>query len=414
MNGSRMTFSVIATLFVGLVLWSANFEVDQVIRAEAQVVPVQDVVKVQNRFPGTLERVQVRLGQRVDRGQILFELDPEDSAIDLTKTLKELAVTQAKVARLRAQVNGGEPVYPTGTPSDVVASQTALLLASRAELLSREQLFEAQQQTLALSIEEALAAEQAARRQQALIQEEIEIVRPLVEANAEPKIRLIQLRRELNDLLERGSTSALTAQRLRAEIDAVKRQSQQAKQQYLLQTQESLAQTEREAASLSAELERAGERAARSTVLSPVSGVVTALPFAVVGEIADAGTILAEVVPSDTRYQVEAKVRPMDIGSISPGQKARLSLAAYDFADFGHIDVSVLEVAQNITEPQQGEPFYKTLLEIQSNRFSKTGDSVALMPGLLGQIDILGEPVTVLSYVTKPVARVGSRALTEQ
>lgn len=414
MSGSKVMFAVIATLFLGLLAWSATFEVDQVIRAEAKVVPVQDVVKVQNRFAGTLQSVNVGLGDEVTKGQVLFEIDPEDSAIDLTQTRQALAVSQAQVARLTAQLGSADPLYGDDIPRDVAASQTALLMAKRSELISRSQLLQAQQQTLSLSIDEARATAEAAERQADLVQQEIEIIQPLVDANAEPKVRLIQLQRQLNDLLERQTGSELAIKRLSAEIDSVERQRTQLQQEFLLQTQEALAQAEVESARLLAELDRADERAARSTVLSPVSGTVTALPFAVEGQIADAGTVLAEVVPADTRYQVEARVRPMDIGSIKAGQKARLSLAAYDFADYGHIDVAVLEVAQNITEPQQGEPFYKTILEINNSVFSKTNDPVELMPGLLGQIDILSEPVTVLSYVTKPVTRAGSRALTEQ
>ena len=69
---SRLMFAVIATLFIGLFAWAYQFEVDQVIRAEAKVVPVKDVVQVQNRFAGTLETVEVGLGDRVSKGRVLF------------------------------------------------------------------------------------------------------------------------------------------------------------------------------------------------------------------------------------------------------------------------------------------------------------------------------------------------------
>ena len=124
--------------------------------------------------------------------------------------------------------------------------------------------------------------------------------------------------------------------------------------------------------------------------------------------------MLAEIVPSDTPYKVQAQIKPMDVSNVRIGQDARLSLVAYDFADYGHIDVKVSEVAQNLTEPVQAEPYYSAELSITSSVFSKSGEVVVLMPGLIGQIDILGEPITILDYVTKPITRVGSRALTEQ
>lgn len=407
-------FAVIATLFIGLFAWAYQFEVDQVIRAEAKVVPVKDVVQVQNRFAGTLETVEVGLGDRVSKGQVLFLIDPEDSAIDLVQTQQALQVAGAQRARLLALLSGDDVRFPQGTSTELKATQTALLLAKRNEVSSRDRLLEAQAMTLQLSVDEALASARAAREQAELVQEEVELVKPLVAAKAEPEVRLIRLRRQLSELEERAELSQLSARRLEAEVDSVQSQREQLQDAFRLESQELLAQTEVERTRLEKEVERADTRASRSQVISPIDGIVTALPFAVVGQIADAGTVLAEVVPAETEYQVEARLRPMDVGNVKLGQKARLSLAAYDFADYGHIDARLTEVAQNITEEPQAEPYYKAILAIEAAEFSKSGDPVELMPGLLGQIDVLGEPVTVLSYVTKPVTKLGSRALTEQ
>ena len=407
-------FAVIATLFIGLFAWAYQFEVDQVIRAEAKVVPVKDVVQVQNRFAGTLETVEVGLGDRVSKGQVLFLIDPEDSAIDLVQTQQALQVAGAQRARLLALLSGDDVRFPQGTSTELKATQTALLLAKRNEVSSRDRLLEAQAMTLQLSVDEALASARAAREQAELVQEEVELVKPLVVAKAEPEVRLIRLRRQLSELEERAELSQLSARRLEAEVDSVQSQREQLQDAFRLESQELLAQTEVERTRLEKEVERADTRASRSQVISPIDGIVTALPFAVVGQIADAGTVLAEVVPAETEYQVEARLRPMDVGNVKLGQKARLSLAAYDFADYGHIDARLTEVAQNITEEPQAEPYYKAILAIEAAEFSKSGDPVELMPGLLGQIDVLGEPVTVLSYVTKPVTKLGSRALTEQ
>ena len=407
-------FAVIATLFIGLFAWAYQFEVDQVIRAEAKVVPVKDVVQVQNRFAGTLETVEVGLGDRVSKGQVLFLIDPEDSAIDLVQTQQALQVAGAQRARLLALLSGDDVQFPPDTSTELKATQTALLLAKRNEVSSRDRLLEAQAMTLQLSVDEALASARAAREQAELVQEEVELVKPLVAAKAEPEVRLIRLRRQLSELEERAELSELSARRLEAEVDSVQSQREQLQDAFRLESQELLAQTEVERTRLEKEVERADTRASRSQVISPIDGIVTALPFAVVGQIADAGTVLAEVVPAETEYQIEARLRPMDVGNVKLGQKARLSLAAYDFADYGHIDARLTEVAQNITEEPQAEPYYKAILAIEAAEFSKSGDPVELMPGLLGQIDVLGEPVTVLSYVTKPVTKLGSRALTEQ
>jgi len=414
LGGAQVTFLVVAALFSGLFVWASSYQVDQVVRADAKVVPVKDVVKVQNRFPGAIEEVLVELGDRVKKGQVLFRIDPEESEIDLTQTQLALVTQETIAARIKAQINLEEPVYPPAAPVDLVATQDSVLSSKRSELASRARLIESEIDALRLAIAETQTSARAAELQVELARDELNLIEPLVKTGAEPKLRLIQARRAVNDLLERIEVSNIRVQRLQADLESQRRTLESESERFILEAREQFAEVQAEVSRLRGELERAGDRRAKSEVISPIDGVVAALPFAVMGQIADSGTVLAELVPSDTTYKVEAKIKPVDVSNVSPGQIARLSLVAYDFADYGHIEVIVNEVAQNLTEPQQAEPYYSAELSIANAAFSKSGDPVELMPGLIGQIDILGEPVTVLDYITKPINRVSSRALTEQ
>lgn len=414
LGGAQLTFAVIAGLFLGLFVWASSYQVDQVVRADAKVIPVQDIVKVQNRFPGAVEEVLVELGNRVRKGQVLFRIDPEETEIDLTQTKLALVTQETIAARLNAQINLVEPSYPTTAPDDLLSAQNSVLASKRAELKSRARLIEAEIDSISLAISETKTTSDAASRQAELAKEEVDLLKPLVITGAEPRLRLIQATRTLNDLLERIDVSNIRVKRLSADLEAKRRMLEQETERYVLEAREQLAEAQSEVSRLRGELERADERRSRSEVISPIDGVVTALPFAVVGQIADSGTVLAELVPSDTLYKVEAKIKPVDVSYVAIGQIARLSLVTYDFADYGHIEVKLEELAQNLTEPQQAEPYYKAELSIDNATFSKSGDPVQLMPGLIGQIDILGEPVTILDYISKPINRVSSRALTEK
>ena len=152
----------------------------------------------------------------------------------------------------------------------------------------------------------------------------------------------------------------------------------------------------------------------RSFVLSKENGIITAVNNFSVGEIIEAGTILAELVPSETEYIVEAKLLPKDSGKLVQGQKARLSLASYDFTDYGHIDTLVYEIAKNTTIQTNGEEFYKILLEFENYNFSKSGQPVFLLPGMPGQVEIISSKNTVIDYILKPIQKLSNRALTEE
>ena len=63
-------------------------------------------------------------------------------------------------------------------------------MAKRNEVNSRDRLLEAQTMTLQLSVDEALASARAAREQAELVQEEVELVRPLV-AGPKPNLKFV-------------------------------------------------------------------------------------------------------------------------------------------------------------------------------------------------------------------------------
>ena len=68
---------------------------------------------------------------------------------------------------------------------------------------------------------------------------------------------------------------------------------------------------------------------------APLSGTVSAVHVKTVGAVVQAGTMLAEIVPSEAEYLVRAQINPQDIADVQPGQVARISLAAYDPSRYG-------------------------------------------------------------------------------
>ena len=91
-----------------------------------------------------------------------------------------------------------------------------------------------------------------------------------------------------------------------------------------------------------------------------------------------------------------------------------MSLAAYDFTDYGHIDTLVYEVAKNTTLLQNGEEFYKVLLRFENYFFSKSKQPIILLPGMPGQIEIISAKNTIIDYILKPIQKLSNKALSEE
>jgi len=71
-------FYIITTLFTFFVVWANFSELDQVVRAEAEVEPVGKVQKIQSRYPGTVRVSKTQVGDIVSKGDVLFKLDTQE------------------------------------------------------------------------------------------------------------------------------------------------------------------------------------------------------------------------------------------------------------------------------------------------------------------------------------------------
>jgi multidrug efflux pump subunit AcrA (membrane-fusion protein) len=281
-------FYLIAAFFVFFLSWAYIAEIDQVVRAEALVEPVGKVQQVQSRYPGSVAKMDITVGDTVKANDVLITLDTQE------------------------------------------AQSTFNMATNKILLLKKER----------------------------------EIYAKLVEAGIEPEIKLVQIDQrilEANDQMQRAQ----------------------------LQLQ-------------------------FSNLISPINGVITAVNPAGVGAVVRAGDVLVEVVPQEEYYLIKAKILPKDIGKVTVGQYARVSYTAYDFSRYGVMEGEVVKIAHNTTTTQQGEIYYDSWVKTTGSTFSKSPINPNILPGMLAQVDMLGEKRTIFEYIMSPLNRMASRALSEQ
>ena len=413
-NLSLWLFLIIMLLCLGVGYWSYVTEVEQVIRAEAKIVPVNEVYSIQNRYAGTIIKANIKLGEEVKKGDILYEIDPEETSTKLTKAQYSLLNVQAQISRLNAQINNSEPIFKEDIPNEIKMKQIDLLYSLRQSLNKQQEVLNEEIKGLNVTIKEYKMSSMNNQSQLALVLEEIDLISPLVKSGAAPKIKLIEAQKQYNSINEKISNYSFLVEKAKIEILSKKKKIEQIYLEFLSKSKEELLNSLSELELFMLEVQELNDIKNRSFVLSKENGIITAVNNFSVGEIIEAGTILAELVPSETEYIVEAKLLPKDSGKLVQGQKARLSLASYDFTDYGHIDTLVYEIAKNTTIQTNGEEFYKILLEFENYNFSKSGQPVLLLPGMPGQIEIISSKNTVIDYILKPIQKLSNRALTEE
>ncbi len=379
-HGNKL-FLIIAVFFFIAVLWAALTELDEVVRAEGTIVPPSSVQMVQNRLPGSVIAINVELGDRVRKGDILFHLEDEEVIANFDDNEITRIAALAMVVRLEGEVALADsvefPDWMEKNAPEVAASERAVFLRRKAALDGR----------LAV-IKQQIRENQSVAK---TLKSKIDIYRPLVEAGHETKLAMIELEGQYTQ-------AKLAAERAQNEYDATVSNfvAESARELANVRTQASQADARDDA--FRAKVRHAGVRA-------PTDGTVSAVHIETIGAVVQAGTVMAEIVPDEVEILINARVKPEDIASIYPGQVAQVSLSAYDVSRYGNLEGTVQRIAANTTEEENQLPYYQTMVAIPSAKLSKSDEEVEIIPGMSVVVDIIGKKRSVLNYIFTPLNR---------
>ena len=149
--------------------------------------------------------------------------------------------------------------------------------------------------------------------------EEHDLIRPLVDAGHEPQMKLIEIDRRLaqakgdTEIAQKAiSTSNARLATSEKRIDAELRKYTQRASAELIKVQTTLAQAQSRQEALAG-------RVGYAEVKSPHDGIISALHLKTVGAVVNEGSLLAEIVPTQSDMLVRAKLKPQDIADVTVG-----------------------------------------------------------------------------------------------
>ena len=100
------------------------------------------------------------------------------------------------------------------------------------------------------------------------------------------------------------------------------------------------------------------DRVVRTSVRSPVDGIVNLVLVNTIGAVIQPGMDLIEIAPSNDTLLMDARIKPSDIAFIHPGQTATVTLAAYDYSIYGGFDAVLERISADTIVDESGEQFF--------------------------------------------------------
>jgi HlyD family type I secretion membrane fusion protein len=423
----RMGMWSIIVLFGICGIWAAVAPLDSAAIAPGKVVLNNNRKSIQHLEGGIVNKLMVREGQVVKKGDILIRLDETAAKARYELVRKQFVTLRAAEARLIAERdNKKEVTFPEDLIVKVKSDATV-----RESLDSQKRLFEAHRGSVEGKISilmqkieqfkediQGLRSQTAsANRQIQLLNQEISAVRSLVVNGNAPKSRLLALERQQADLSgqlgeyrSRISRSEQSIGEAKIEIINVKNTFLNQVIQELKETQVNLSDTE--------ERVRANEDMfKRINILAPIGGTVTALKVHTVGGVIKPGDTLMDIVPSDDKLIVEARVLPQDIDVVHAGLKANVRLSAYKSRTVPPIEGVVMMVSPDrFDDPNQGVSYYEARIEVDKKELDELNQmsNVQLYPGMPADTLIVTGSRTLLSYLFEPIRSSFSKSFREE
>ena len=416
-NSSSVLLLVIITLICVVFTWAAVTEIDNVVRGSGKTVSEAQNQLVQSSEPGVIRRRYANEGDFVKKGQLLFDIDPVDAKTQLDQIQKRLSNLTVKAVRLKAEVDKVTPEFSQKLVEEApnsVSTELALYRARLDDLNTKSAILDQRRIQKLNEIQELKIQFKTASNSLALIRREISTLEPLVESGLAPETRLISLKRDEEASVGKANTAESGQKRLASGLDEIDEQLKAEKQAYKTSALTDFSQIEGELAELRARIPALESRVERTSVRSPVDGVVNRINYTTSDAYISTGEVLLEIVPTGSALIAETRIDPKDIADIVLGQEVKISLTAYDPSRFGRIDGKVLSVsADALADQQTGQQYYLVDVSIDGALYEDSGEEVVILPGMVASIDVLSGKRTVLDYFWQPISKTKNKAFRE-
>lgn len=409
-KSANLVLWAVLVFFVLAVTWAAFTEIDRSVRGTGSVIPSSKLQVVSNLEGGVVEEILVKQGQAVERGDVIVRLSPTQTSAAFGSTTAEVSALRARIARLDAEVRGVTPDYGD-LPENQVAIEKALYQARLAEFSSSASANTARVTQAQRAVVEAQSLLDARRSSLAAIEEELAMISPLVETGVIPRVEFIRTENQALVARKEVESAVASLARARAGVAEAQAQAAQSRSDRLSRSAAELSVAQAELNAKQSQLPALSDRVDRTIIRSPVNGVVNRVLVTTVGGTVAAGSPIAEIVPSRDSLYVEAQIKPQDIANVSLGQRALIEITAYNRTIYGTLDGIVTSISPDTVDDERSDERYYTV-EIQTDDrlLSEEGRPLEIGPGMVANVNLLGEKRSILSYIFTPITRLTETA----
>ncbi len=359
MNATIWMLAAAVSVLIAWFCWAVIVQVSLYeVSSEARVELDGATYPVASPFLGRIVAANLRVGQLVQRGELLVELDSMPQQLQLSEAQVQVRGLEPQLSRLRSQIEAEQGARVEDGQSARLSVREAQSRVNEAEMSAR-------------------FAEQDLERARKLAAQHVVSTHDLDKAESEAG-RL------------RAAVSALEVAERRVPQDHAARDREQ--EVRIARLQGEIATLDAQRATLQAETLRLTYEIERRRIRAPVEGRIGEAANLRVGAVVTEGEQLGSVVPSGHLLVVAQYPPSAAFGRIRAGEPATLRLEGFPWTEFGTVSATVERVAQEVRDGK---------VRVELTLSDKSSFRGTLQHGMPGTLEVVVERVSPLGLTLR-------------
>jgi len=220
------------------------------------------------------------------------------------------------------------------------------------------------------------------------------------------------LKRELavaEAMSAKGLMSEVEVMRVRRQVNDLSLQMQERVNRFRQDASSELVKARTELAMIEEQMVVRDDALRRTTLTSPVRGIVKTIKANTIGGVVAPGSPVMELLPIGSRVLVEARVPPAEIGFVKVGQAVEIKLSSYDYTAYGGLKGTVQSISPDAlgdADRANGEgTYYRALIRAERSTLKAGGKTLSVLPGMTGSVEIRTGERSVLGFLLRPMMK---------
>ena len=351
-----------------------------VAETEGMVIPSSKVKTIQHLEGGIIKKIYVNAGDIVKRNETLLELEPVKSLSDFSELEKRLITLSINITRLRAESEFKQIVF-----DKKLENQNAKLVEDS------KKLFAVRQNKYFNSLKEQKNILKNEKQTLALLEEQIQISKSLLEEQLTNRLTHLDLLKEKSAIISKKEKAISKIKSL--------------KENYLTETRTLLLEEITEYDELMERKKRLQDNLNRTLIKAPEEGIIKQRFIDTVGGVIKEGDPLFDIVPIKDKLVILSRLSVDQIGYIEKNQEVMVKLSGKNNTIYKPIDGKVINISPDAiyNDDINQEPYFEIKIETLNNFFENDKDKYFMYPGTQVIALIRIGSRTIANYLLEPI-----------